>query len=171
MPEVIWITGLPGSGKSTIADELLKRHPQWILLRMDELRKVATPEPTYSETERDILYRSLVFTATILYRAGHTVIIDATGNLRKWRQLAREMIPRFYEVYLKCSLSECERREEQRRLRRLAPKDIYKKAKEGWPVPGVVVPYESPECPELTIDTEKTSPQEAADLIEQTLST
>jgi adenylylsulfate kinase len=169
MPTVIWITGLPGSGKSTIAEEFRKRNPEWVILRMDELRKIATPEPTYSEEEREILYRSLVYTALVLYKNGHNVLIDATGNLRKWRELARELIPDFFEVYLKCSLEECQRRERERTDRRAAPKDIYLKGTRGWPVPGVNVPYEEPLAPDITIDTEKVSLEEAVERIETLL--
>ena len=59
------------------------------------------------------------------------MIIDATGNMRKWRELARSLIPRYAEVYLKCSLEECAQRERSRRETRGAPKDIYLKGKKG----------------------------------------
>jgi adenylylsulfate kinase len=153
----IWITGLPGSGKSTFADELKKTHPELVVLRMDELRKTVTPEPTYSEPERDIVYRAIVYMAGKLTELGHNVIIDATGNLRRWRELARRLIPGFAEVYLKCPMELCIRREQQRLETREAPKDIYKKGASGWPVPGIAAPYEEPLSPEVVIDTEKTS--------------
>ncbi len=161
----IWITGLPGSGKSTIADGLRKRHPEFIILRMDDIRKIVTPEPSYSDEERDIVYRCLVFVAQELTGLGHSVIIDATGNLRKWRELARDLIPRYIEVFLKCSVEECKKRETQRRDTRGAPKDIYAKGEKGWPVPGVNAPYEEPLSPEIVIDVERTSVEEAAENI------
>jgi adenylylsulfate kinase len=148
----VWITGLPGSGKSTLADALRESRPDFIVLRMDELRKVATPQPTYSESERDIVYRSLVYLAKKLTEAGRDVIIDATGNMRKWRDLARSLIPRYAEVYLKCSVEECARREKARQQTRGAPKDIYLKGDKGWPVPGVKAPYEEPVNPEIVIE-------------------
>src|SRR5512135_1952856 len=98
----LWITGLPGCGKSTIAKEVGKRHPDFVILSMDELRKILTPEPTYSEEERDMVYRCIVYTAACLVGNDHSVIIDATANLRKWRDLARQLIRRYGEVYLKC---------------------------------------------------------------------
>jgi adenylylsulfate kinase len=151
----LWITGLPGSGKSTIADEIKRRHPSFVLLRMDELRKVITPQPTYSETEREIVYRAIVYLAKKLTEAGHDVIIDATGNLRSWRDLARQLIARYGEVYLQCPIEVCIRREQERVETREAPKDIYRKAALGSPVPGVSAPYEEPLRPELVIETDK----------------
>lgn len=163
---VIWITGLPGSGKSTVAEALKAAlHNDAVILSMDDLRKVVTPVPTYSEEERDLLYRSLVYTAKKLYGAGHTVIIDATAHMRRWRTLARKVISGYMEVYLTCSLDECRRREESRVDSHQAPGSIYKKADEGWPVPGVNVPYEEPAAPELTIDTEKTAVSRSVQLI------
>jgi len=167
--KVLWITGLPGSGKSTVADAVKQRCPDFIILRMDELRKVVTPVPTFSDNERDMVYRCLVYLAKTLSDLGHDVIIDATGNLRRWREFAREMIPLFAEVYLKCSLEKCAEREKQRKDTRGAPRDIYEKGKAGWPVPGVHVPYEEPLNPNLTIDTEKFSAAEAADTISRIL--
>ena len=142
----IWITGLPGSGKSTVADEIKRLHPEFIILRMDELRKVVTPYPTYSESERDIVYRALVYLARRLTEANHNVIIDATGNLRKWRELARQLIPQYAEIYLRCPIDICIERERRRTDTHEAPKDIYQKGSEGWPVPGMTAPYE--ETPE-----------------------
>lgn len=166
----IWITGLPGSGKSTVADELKRSHSDFIILRMDEMRKVVTPEPTYSDAERDIVYRALVYLARTLTDLGHDVIIDATGNLRKWRELARGQIRRYAEVHLKCPIEVCMLREQQRVQTREAPKDIYRKGAAGWPVPGVVVPYEEPLNPEITIDTEKVPLQEIIRMIEEQIS-
>jgi len=163
----IWITGLPGSGKSTIADALRKRHPEFIILRMDDIRKIVTPEPSYSDEERDIVYRCLVFVAQELTGLGHSVIIDATGNLRKWRELARDLIPGYIEVYLKCGIEECKKREAQRHETHGAPRDIYAKGKKGWPVPGVNAPYEEPMRPEIVIDMESVSPGNAADRISE----
>jgi len=164
---VIWITGLPGSGKSTVADEMKKIHPGFIILRMDELRKIVTPEPAYSDAERDIVYRALVYLAKTLSEWGHDVIIDATGNLMKWRELARQLIPKFKEVYLRCSLEVCILRERQRADTHEAPKDIYRKAAEGWPVPGMQAPYEEPSSPDVVIDTDKLSVEEAIEMIEK----
>ena len=163
----LWITGLPGSGKSTIADALKAAHPDFVILRMDELRKTVTPHPNYSDDEREITYRSLVYAAKKLTELGHSVLIDATANRRRWRNLARELIPRYAEIYLQCPIEECIQREQQRKKSHGAPRDIYKKGEEGWPVPGVNVPYEEPLIPDLIIHTGKTSVREAVELINQ----
>ncbi|MBI4686826.1 MAG: adenylyl-sulfate kinase, partial [Nitrospirae bacterium] len=94
---------------------------------------------------------------------GHNVIIDATGHKRAWRRLARRLIPKFFEVYLRCPLKVCIKREAERPDTHAAPKKIYKKGKKGWPVPGIKVPYERPLKPEIIIDTERVSPSDAAD--------
>lgn len=146
-----WLTGLPGSGKSTLALAAKEAFPEIVLLQMDEMRKIVTPEPTYSDEEREHLYMALVYAAMVLARAGNDVIIDATGHLRRWRDKARGLIPEFHEIYVKCPIETCIEREKGRRDG-LAPVDIYEKAKKGWPVPGINVPYEEPERPELVID-------------------
>jgi adenylylsulfate kinase len=151
------LTGMPGSGKSTIAEELRKRHPDFVVLRMDDLRKIVTPAPSYSEEERDIVYRCLVYSASTLVTHGHSVIIDATGNLRKWRDMARQLLPHYGEVYLKCPVELCRLREKERVETHGAPRDIYQKGEAGWPVPGISAPYEEPANPELLIDVVRTS--------------
>jgi len=162
----LWITGLPGSGKSTLADGVKKLHPDFIMLRMDVLRRIVTPQPTYSDFERDMVYRCLVYTASVLAEHGHTVIIDATGNMREWRELARQIIPCYAEIYLKCPVEVCIERERGRSETRGAPREIYQKGEAGWPVPGISVPYEEPLNPELLIAADRTSIAEAVEMIE-----
>lgn len=163
---VIWLTGLPGSGKSTVANALKDLHSDFIILSMDEMRKLVTPNPTYSDSERDIVYRAIVFLAKILSDNGLNVIIDATGNLRKWRELARYLIKKFIEVYLKCPLNICIKRERNRINKHSAPGNIYEKAQKGWPVPGINVPYETPLNPEIEIDSERLSINEIVKIID-----
>jgi adenylylsulfate kinase len=102
-----------------------------------------------------------------LTEAGQDVIIDATGNLRKWRDLARQLIPRFAEAYLKCPIKTCMDREKDRLNTREAPRDIYKKGAAGSPVPGVKVPYEEPLDPEILIYTDKASIDEIRKRMDQ----
>lgn len=159
---VIWITGIPGSGKSALADELALRMGGAEVLRMDELRRIATPNPTYSEEERDILYGSLVYTAVRIAQAGMDVIIDATANRRRWRELARKLVPGFVEVYLRCPLDKAAEREAARTDSKGAPRDIYKKAASGAPVPGVGVEYEEPLDAEVVLDSDSMGIEEEA---------
>ena len=78
------------------------------------MRAVVTPHATYTETEREIVYRSLVFAAVSLTGAGVPVIVDATAHRRAWRDLARASIHRFAEVQLDCPLGVAEARERTR---------------------------------------------------------
>ncbi len=156
-----WLTGLPGSGKTTLALAAKEAIPHLVLLHMDEMRRIVTPQPTYSGEERDHLYMGLVFAALVLTREGHDVVIDATANMRRWRDSARVLIPDFHEVYIECPIELCREREKDRKDA-FAPADIYEKAQAGWPVPGVNVPYEEPERPELIIECGRLTTQEAA---------
>jgi adenylylsulfate kinase len=154
MTWAIWITGLPGSGKSVIADNvraILKVQ----VLELDEIRKFITPKPSYSDDERDIVYASLVYMAKLLVTSGNSVIIDATANRRRYRDRARAAIRNFAEVYVKCSLDTCMERERDRKAK-YAPTGIYKRSnKDGATVPGVNVPYEEPVNPEVVVDSEQ----------------
>jgi len=164
----VWITGLPGSGKSVVADAfrtlLTARSIRAQLLSSDGLRKIMTPEPSYSLEERDMVYATLVYLAKLLTQNGTNVVIDATGNLRRYRDNARRQIQNFLEVYLECPLKICMEREVERAKTYHAPKRIYSKALQGKAptVPGVGQPYEPPLKPELTLDTTKLSPEQCA---------
>lgn len=171
----VWITGLPGSGKSVVSEVLLRLfdeegiHAQ--LLSSDALRKVLTPKPTYSLEERDVVYATLVYIAKLLTQSGANVVVDATGNLRRYRENARQQIPRFMETYLECPLKTCIQREANRGETRHAPKQIYSRAREGKApaVPGIGQPYEPPLNPEIIIDTTKLTPEQAAQRVLQEL--
>jgi adenylylsulfate kinase len=157
MSWALWITGRPGCGKSTVARAAAARLADQQLpvahLELDAMRAVVTPHPAYSELEREVVYRALVFAAMALTRAGVPVIIDATAHRRAWRELARASIPRFAEVQLDCPLGVAEARE-RARAPGAAPPAIYAgAAAPGATVPGVNVPYERALSPELTIDT------------------
>jgi len=146
----MWITGLPASGKSTIVSAL---KPQLEamgfaveVLESDEVRRVITPIPTYSDTERDLFYRALAFTGQRLVAHGVTVVFDATANRRVYRDFARSVIPRFIEIAVECSLTTCVERDR---------KGTYRKGQSGdsLTVPGLQSPYEAPMNPDLRIDT------------------
>ncbi|MDI6904056.1 MAG: adenylyl-sulfate kinase [Candidatus Bathyarchaeia archaeon] len=171
----VWVTGLPGSGKSVVSQalhRLLKQkgiHAQ--LLPSDALRKVLTPKPTYTLEERDTVYATLVYIAKLLTQNNVNVIIDATGNLRRYRENARKQIPRFIEAYLECPLEVCIQRETKRGKTYKAPKQIYARALKGKAptVPGIGQPYQPPLNPEITINTTQNTPEQAAQKILQEL--
>lgn len=168
----VWVTGLPGSGKSTVAhllaDRLRSMGIHTYVLSSDALRRVMTPNPKYTEDERDMVYGTLVYVAKILTENGVNVIIDATGNRRRYRDRARREIPLFMEAYVRCPLEVCIEREAKRGMDVYgAPRNIYAKALSGESktVPGLGVPYEEPVNPEVTVDSDKLSPEECAEKI------
>jgi len=165
MSWAIWITGPPASGKSTlaraVAERLTREGGRPCVLELDAMRRVVTPTPTWSDTERDLVYRALVWLAATLVDAGVPVIVDATAHRREWRDLARAVIPRFAEVQLRCDIETCRARDAARASSD-ATTGVYARA--GTPsgrVPGVDVEYEAATAPELVIDTERT-PHDAA---------
>jgi adenylylsulfate kinase len=163
----IWITGLPGSGKSAltraVARALREEGERPVVLELDRLRRVLTPAPTYQAAERELVYRVLVYLAAVITESGIPVLIDATGHRRAWRDLARAVIPVFGEVQLTCPLTVCRERE-RGRVAGAAPAGIYARAgRPGATVPGVDVEYEPAVAPEVTVDTEHTRVEDAVD--------
>ena len=81
----IWLTGLPASGKTAVAEGIIRRLEELYELKVqhlesDALRKVLTPEPSYSVSEREWFYDVMVFIGEMLTKNGINIIIDATGN-------------------------------------------------------------------------------------------
>jgi len=159
---VVWITGIPSSGKTATAQALFRRLSRdgvkTEVLESDALRKRLTPNPTYSPEERELFYRSIIVLAENLARNGINVIIDATANRRRFRDEARHQIPNFSEVYVKCPLAVAAKRDS---------KGLYGKARQGVisTLPGLQEEYEPPLNPEVTIESDKLTPEESADLI------
>ena len=157
----IWLTGLPASGKTAVAEGIIRRLEELYEIKVerlesDALRKVLTPEPSYSVTEREWFYDVLVFMGEMLTRNGASVIIDATGNRAVHRDKARNAIGKFLEVYIRCPLKTCMDRD---------PKGIYAQANLGktTTVPGIQDVYEEPVSPDLIIDSDKVSPETGAE--------
>jgi len=148
----VWLTGLPASGKSTVARALQKmlagRGVRTVVLESDDVRKLLTPSPRYDPSERDRFYGALADLARRLTEEGVPVLVAATANLRAYRDRAREVIPRFLEVYVECPLEVCRQRD---------PKGIYRRSDAGTApnVPGVSTPYEPPLHPEVVVDGER----------------
>lgn len=166
MAWVMWFTGLPGCGKTTIAERVkAKLSDMGIavkILQLDEIRRAITPQPKYTEEERDIVYASLAYMGKLLSEQGVNVIIDATANLRRYRDFARRLVPAFGEVFIRAPLEVCMDREAARKAK-FSPKGIYKKAgAEKAAVPGVNVAYEEPLSAEIVVDTTAMSAEESA---------
>ena len=157
----IWLTGLPASGKSTIAAALkpkLEEIGPLEVFESDAVRRILTPHPTYSDAERDLFYRSLAFMGAKLVSHGVTVIFDATANRRTYRDFARSLIPKFIEVWVECPLELAMQRDY---------KGTYQRGQRGESstVPGLQDPYEPPLNPEVRIDTTKLTAKEAVRMI------
>lgn len=111
----VWLTGLPASGKSVIAQEvkrlLAEQGVSTHILDSDELREHLTPRPTYTDEERKWFYDMIVFLAKILTGNGVNVLITVTGSCRKYRAGARSGIGRFAEVHIDCPREVCRKRD------------------------------------------------------------
>ena len=174
MAFAVWITGLPGSGKSTIAKELVKDLKNVEYLRLDEIREKFIKEPKFTDEERELVYSKFVEEGVAKTALGKNVVYDATAHKLKWRSEARSKIRDFIEVHVQCSLEACIERE-SKRSEGLVLADLYRKALERkrtgrqfeslGQVVGVDVPFEENKNVEIEIDSEKTGPKEAASVI------
>ncbi len=163
---VIWLTGIPASGKTTLANELKKYYDQnshpCDILDGDEIRKTLSKDLGFSPEDRKEHNRRVIFIAKILAKNGVTTIIPLISPYRETRNNARKILPIFFEVWVKASLDECKRRD---------PKGLYKKAEAGelQNLTGLQAPYEEPQNPELIVDTENQTVEESANLVISTL--
>ncbi len=154
---VVWITGLPGSGKSTIANgvekELRARGLKVENFDGDEVRRNLSKGLGFSKEDRDTHNKRIIYVCQLLTRNGVNAIVSLISPYRSTRAYAREQLPKFVEVYLKCSIKECIRRD---------PKGLYKKALAGeiTNLTGIQDPYEEPLNPEVTLDTENDRPRQ-----------
>jgi adenylylsulfate kinase len=176
----VWVTGLPGSGKSALARglerELAAQGLNVVRLSMDERRKSWFPEPRYDEDERQKAYGLLLDEAATLVDQGQGVILDATAHRLAMRQEARALIARFAEVLVRCPLPEAMRREAVRdqphpRGYAVTP-GMYQKAllrrRTGVEIPGlgevvgVDVPFEEDPAAECVLDALQPVPENVA---------
>ena len=155
----IWITGLPGSGKTTIAGELRplleSRGKRLEVFDGDWVRKELSPDLGFSKEDRELHNRRVIHMSRLLVKHGVVVVVCLISPYREIRRYARERIGRFVEVWAKADVETCIERD---------PKGLYAKALRGEikDMTGIQHPYEEPENPELVLDTETQTPAESA---------
>lgn len=164
---VVWITGLSGAGKTTLAlaaeRALFERGCQVVVLDGDKVRKGLCADLGFSLPERSENIRRIGEMARLFYEAGQIVLVSAISPLRADRDRARALIPSpyFLEVYCRCPLAVCEERD---------PKGLYRKARAGLlpEFTGISSPYETPETPDVLVDSAESSvAQEVARLLDE----
>ncbi|MCG8603892.1 adenylyl-sulfate kinase [bacterium] len=154
----IWFTGLPSSGKSTLAEmldkELRKLSRRVEILDGDVVRTNLSKGLTFSKEDRDINIRRIGFVCHLLSRNGTFAISAAISPYRSVREENRELIGDFVEVYVNCPVEECIKRD---------VKGLYKKALAGEiaSFTGVSDPYEEPTNPEVEVFSHKEEPEES----------
>jgi adenylylsulfate kinase len=143
---VVWVTGLPSAGKSTLARRVQARlRADGVLAALldgDEVRRSLVPGPGHLPAERDAFYETLARLASLLARQGLVVLVAATAHRQAHRDRARELAPRFAEVWVTTPAAECERRD---------AKGLYALHRQGKAplLPGPGVPYEPPRAAEV----------------------
>jgi adenylylsulfate kinase len=158
----LYLTGLPASGKTTLAralqEMLCQQGISVQILDSDQMRRILTPNPSYSSQERNWFYDVVAFIAALLTNNGVNVVIAATAPLQAHRKAARARIDRFAEVYVHCPPEVCRARD---------PKGLWERADRGeiQTLPGAGAPYERPVSAEITVDSEHLSAQAAAQLV------
>ena len=160
---LLWFTGLSGSGKSTIAsllqEKLFKMDKLCYILDGDNIRHGLNSDLGFSEDDRKENIRRITEVAKLFIDSGMIVITSFISPYREDREEARKKIGKdFIEVFVKCSLEECEKRD---------PKGFYKKARAGEinDFTGISQPYESPKNPEIVLETDKFSKEENVEKI------
>ena len=159
MAFVLWMTGLPCSGKTTIARKLQEFVPNLAILDGDELREWLSPKD-FSKEGRNEHNRKVAFLAKLLLKHNVPVSVSLISPYKENRESAREIIgeENFIEAYVKCSLDICENRD---------VKGMYKKARnnEIKGFTGIDDPYDVPENPELVIETGEKSLDDSVEQI------
>lgn len=163
-PAVLWLTGLSGAGKSTIANLVEKKlahmNRHTFLLDGDNVRHGLNRDLGFTDADRVENIRRVGEVARLMTDAGLIVVTAFISPFRSERQMVRGMIPEgeFFEIFVDTPLEEAERRD---------VKGLYKKARAGQlkNFTGIDSPYEAPENPEIRIDTTAMTPEEAADAI------
>jgi adenylylsulfate kinase len=148
---VVWITGRPASGKTTLGRalvaELRERGRHATLVDSDDVRAAITPKATYSAEERALVYRAIAYVARRLGDEGVVPVVAATAHEDALRRVAREVCGPWFLIYARCSPATCEARD---------PKGLYRKARarDQGAMPGVHVEFEEPLDADLVVDTD-----------------
>ncbi len=164
----LWFTGLPSSGKSTLARRveqvLLERGMNVEVLDGDEVRETLSKGLGFSKEDRDTNIRRIGFVAKLLSRNGAVAITAAISPYRDMRDEMRKAIGRFVEVYVQCPIDVLKERD---------VKGLYKKALAGEikHFTGVDDPYEAPAKPEVLIESDRESVEQSVAKIITTLET
>lgn len=163
-PRVIWLTGLPAAGKSSIANLLEQklidraRHPY--LMDGDNVRHGLNRDLGFTDADRVENIRRVAEMTKLMLDAGLIVITSFISPFRAEREMARALFApgEFLEVHVDASLDVCEQRD---------PKGLYRKARRGEikNFTGFDSPYEAPDAPEVHLDTQQLSPEQAVDKI------
>jgi len=164
---VLWFTGLSGSGKSTLAKrlekELFSSNCQTMLLDGDRIRHGLCGDLGFSTEDRSENIRRVGEVARLFFEAGHLVICTFISPFITDRAFVRSLLPagRFFEIYVKCDLEVCKRRD---------PNGLYQKALQGkiQEFTGISSPYEEPENPDIVVETDL---QSVDDILEHILAT
>ena len=152
-PCVLWLTGLSGSGKSTIAnrveEKLFQNGNQTYLLDGDNVRHGLNRDLGFDKGSREENIRRIGEVCRLFVDSGHIVLSAFISPFKSDRHMARSLLDygEFIEVFINTSLEECERRD---------PKGLYRKARQGAVknFTGIDSPYEIPENPEIIVSTE-----------------
>lgn len=156
---ILWFTGLSGAGKSTlsrlVAEELRARGRRVEILDGDEVREFLSKGLGFSKEDRDTNIMRIGYVAGLLARNGVIAITAAISPYRETRDAVRARWGPFVEVFVRCPLEECIRRD---------VKGLYRKALAGEIAnfTGVSDPYEEPLAPELVVETQRETPAESA---------
>lgn len=161
-PCILWLTGLPAAGKSTVADRVEQKLQalgrRTYLLDGDNVRHGLSRDLGFTDRDRVENIRRVAEVAKLMVDAGLIVIVSFISPFRSERRMARDLMEEgeFLEIFVDAPLEVCEERD---------PKGLYAKARRGDLVnfTGIDSPYEPPENPDLRIDTTELSPDEAAD--------
>ena len=163
-PMIVWLTGLSGSGKSTIANqleiELSKLGKRTYLLDGDNVRHGLNKDLGFTDTDRVENIRRVAEVSKLMVDAGLITLVSFISPFKSERQMARNLLSsdEFFEIFVNTSLEECEKRD---------PKGLYKKARAGdlKNFTGIDSSYEEPENPDLILNTSSGNAEQLTDKI------